>query len=112
MNLGGYMGSNYLYTGNRGLNTIITGVILAIVIAIGVGALYFSMSEAQANFKVNSITLSDSKVTENQAVSVEVEVANTGGAKGSYEVELTLNGESYDSETVEVKSKKTEVVEF
>lgn len=88
-------------------------IVLIVIIGIAVALTGNGGEELQpAEFEVSNITVSDSEVNPGETVTVSVEVTNVGEEVGSHTVELTVDGESFDSEEVEVDGGQTETVTF
>ena len=67
---------------------------------------------APAEFTITSLNLSSEQVKPGEAVTISTEVANTGGSEGSYALNLTINGEVEQTETVTLAPQATETVTF
>lgn len=56
---------------------------------------------AQANFEISDLTITPESVKEGEPVTISCMVTNTGDAEGTYTLELKINDEVKDTETVE-----------
>jgi S-layer protein (TIGR01567 family) len=65
-----------------------------------------------ASFEFSDLSIEPASVEGGDAVTVQVNVTNTGNIAGETEVELLVNGESVDSETVSLEAGENTVVEF
>jgi len=61
-------------------------------------------SDPSPDFSIASVDLGTAETTVGESVTVDVQVDNDGDADGEYTATLTADGESLDSETVEVNS--------
>ncbi|KXB07117.1 hypothetical protein AKJ54_00735 [candidate division MSBL1 archaeon SCGC-AAA382K21] len=83
--------------------------ILSIIIAI-VGI--FVLTRPEPNIRIKSMSLSDLEVAKGGTVTVGVKVTNKGGAEGTHEIPLKLNGSVVDRRTITLSSGKTKTVSF
>ena len=67
---------------------------------------------APAKFEVSNLTVSPSQAQLNQEVAISVNVANTGGTSGSYNLELKVNGISKSTKQVTVAAGTSQTVNF
>lgn len=67
---------------------------------------------APAAFKINKLTVDPGEVKVGEQVTVTAEVNNTGGAEGSYTVELKINDATEKKETVSVPPKSSSMMTF
>jgi len=85
----------------------VASVALAAVLAVGIAGLALAggavAQEADGNFRVD-INSTNSPVTENDTLEVEVIVENIGQRTASQEVNLTIDGNQVDSKTVALDS--------
>jgi S-layer protein (TIGR01567 family) len=65
-----------------------------------------------ASFEFSDLSIEPASVEGGDAVTVQVNVTNTGNIAGETEVELLINGESVDSETVSLEAGESTVIEF
>ncbi|MFP3975536.1 MAG: alpha/beta fold hydrolase [Dehalococcoidia bacterium] len=65
-----------------------------------------------AEFEVTDLTLSKSTIEAGESATATVTLKNVGEASGSYEVELTVNGDVYDAKEVTVEPGKSKSVPF
>ncbi|WP_458205807.1 S8 family serine peptidase [Haladaptatus sp. NG-SE-30] len=68
--------------------------------------------ESPAAISVADVTLSAEEVPPGEKVTVRATVENTGGSKGTFEVALTLDGETVEKKTVRVAPGKSKTVTF
>jgi hypothetical protein len=66
----------------------------------------------QAVFKVDNLIIKPSSIEEGGTVSISVEVTNTGGISGSYNVTLKINHETKDIKTVILDPSENKTVSF
>ena len=71
-----------------------------------------AVSPTPANFSVTSLDLSNEQVEPGQEVLVAVNVTNIGGYKGSYTLNLTINGAVEQTKTVTLASLASDTVTF
>ncbi|MDD4250563.1 MAG: CARDB domain-containing protein, partial [Methanosarcina sp.] len=76
------------------------------------GKTVIEVSEDKANFEFSDFSIEPASVEGGDAVAIKVNVENTGNIAGETEVELLINGESVDSETVSLEAGASTVVEF
>jgi S-layer protein (TIGR01567 family) len=76
------------------------------------GETIVEVSEDKANFEFSALSIEPASVEGGDAVTVQVNVTNSGNLAGETEVELLINGESADSETVSLEAGESTVVEF
>jgi len=76
------------------------------------GETIVEVSEDKANFEFSDLLIEPTSVEGGDAVTIEVNVTNTGNIAGETEVELLINGEAVDSETVSLDAGENRVVEF
>jgi len=65
-----------------------------------------------ASFSASYLQISSSQVSPNQAVTISINIANTGGTSGSHTVTLYINGNAEQSQTVSVSPGSTQNVVF
>jgi len=65
-----------------------------------------------ASLTISNLTVTPATVDINGAVSINVQVSNSGDVPGTYEVELKINNVNVTSKTVTVASKSTQTVTF
>ena len=70
------------------------------------------VSEDKAVFEYSDFSIEPASVEGGKAVTIQMKVENTGTIAGEAEVELLVNGESVDSETVSLEAGASTVVEF
>jgi hypothetical protein len=66
----------------------------------------------QAQFIVSNLTISPSQIQPNQEVTINVNVANTGGTSGDYNLELKVNGISKATKQVTLAAGTSQTVSF
>lgn len=76
------------------------------------GEIIVEVSEDRAEFEFSNLLIEPASVEEGDAVSIKANVTNTGNIAGETEVELLVNNESVDSETVSLEAGETAEVEF
>jgi hypothetical protein len=98
---------------------IISGTLLLIVLLILVACTPTSTPEdtavpeaEPAEFEITSLAVTPIVAEPGQAVTVEVEVENTGGTEGSHTLVLTVNGVEEETKDVTVKPFVTETAAF
>ena len=67
---------------------------------------------APAAFSVSNLTIQPAEVEPNEAVTIIVSVANTGGTEGSYTVVLKINGVKEEEKSITVAAGSSEDVSF
>jgi len=76
------------------------------------GETIVEVSEDRASFEFSDLSIEPASVEGGDAVIIQVNVTNAGNIAGETEVELLINGESVDSETVNLGAGESTVVEF
>nr|WP_269849413.1 CARDB domain-containing protein [Methanosarcina horonobensis] len=76
------------------------------------GETIVEVSEDRASFEFSDLLIEPASVRSGNAVTIEVNVTNTGNIAGETEVELLINGEPVDNETVSLGVGESRVVEF
>jgi len=72
----------------------------------------FIFTVKAAEFVVENLSVSPSEVEPGEPIQVSVEVRNSGGVEGTKDVELKVNGEVVDSETVTLSPDESKTVSF
>lgn len=83
-------------------------VILSVVFA----AALCSCDAEDAKFEVSNLIIEPSSALAGQAVSISVDVANTGGTEGTYNVILLVNGAEESNENVSLAPGASRTVTF
>jgi hypothetical protein len=65
-----------------------------------------------AEFKASNLTISPSQAQLNQELSISVNVANTGGTSGNYNLDLKVNGISKSTKQVTIAAGTSQTVSF
>ena len=65
-----------------------------------------------AEFTITSLNLNSARVNPREPVTASAEITNTGGTEGNYTLNLTINGEVEQAETVTLAPQETETVAF
>ncbi|WP_048051568.1 S-layer protein domain-containing protein [Methanosarcina soligelidi] len=76
------------------------------------GEIIVEVSEDKAEFEFSDLLIEPASVKGGDAVTIQVNVTNTGNIAGETEVELLVNNETVDSETVSLEAGETTTVEF
>ncbi|WP_440948776.1 S-layer protein domain-containing protein [Methanosarcina sp. T3] len=76
------------------------------------GKTVVEVSEDQAVFEYSDFSIEPASVEGGDAVTIQVKVENTGNIAGETEVDLLVNGESVESEAVNLDAGASTVVEF
>ncbi|AAM06918.1 TPA: S-layer protein [Methanosarcina acetivorans] len=76
------------------------------------GETIVEVSEDKAVFEYSDFSIEPASVEGGDAVTIRVKVENTGNIAGENEVELLVNGEPVESETVSLEAGTSTVVEF
>lgn len=76
------------------------------------GEIIVEVSEDKAEFEFSDLLIEPASVKGGDAVTIQVNVTNTGNIAGETEVELLVNNETVDSETVTLEAGETTTVEF
>lgn len=76
------------------------------------GETIVEVSEDKAEFEFSNLLIEPASVEDGDAVTIEANVTNTGNIAGENEVELLVNNETVDSETVSLGAGETKTVEF
>jgi S-layer protein (TIGR01567 family) len=76
------------------------------------GETIVEVSEDRASFEFSDLSIEPASVEGGDAVTIQVNVTNAGNIAGETEVELLINGESVDSETVSLGAGESTLVEF
>lgn len=76
------------------------------------GETIVEVSEDKAEFEFSNLVIEPASVKEGEAVSVRVNVTNTGNIAGETNVELLVNNESVDNETVSLGAGEDKAVTF
>ncbi|WP_410507403.1 S-layer protein domain-containing protein [Methanosarcina hadiensis] len=76
------------------------------------GEIVVEVSEDRAEFEFSNLLIEPATVEGGEAVTIQVNVTNTGNIAGETEVELLVNNETVDSETVSLEAGETRTVEF
>lgn len=64
------------------------------------------------NFETSELTVNPSSVEIGVAATISVKVDNTGGASGSHEIELEINGIQEEIKTITVDAGESTIVQF
>ncbi len=78
------------------LRKVVTATLLAIIVVFAVGL----GSCQEASFKVSNLAIEPSSALAGETISVLVDVTNTGGAEGIYDVVLSVDDEEAASELI------------
>ncbi|MBE9482907.1 MAG: hypothetical protein IMY88_04420, partial [Chloroflexi bacterium] len=65
-----------------------------------------------ATFEITSLNISPEQIQPNQQVRISVDINNSGGEVGNCEVDLHINGQIEDSQTVSVSPGSAQTVVF
>ncbi len=76
------------------------------------GETVFEVTEDKAIFEFSNLLIEPASVKEGDAVSIQVNVTNTGNIAGETKVELLVNNESVDSENVTLEAGEDKAVAF
>lgn len=76
------------------------------------GETVVEVSEDKASFEFSDLLIEPASVKGGSAVSIQVNVTNTGNIAGETKVELLINGEPADAETISLEAGESTVVEF
>jgi len=76
------------------------------------GETIVEVSEDKAVFEYSDFSIEPASVEGGDAVTIRVNVENTGNIAGETEVDILVNGESVDSETVSLDAGASTIVEF
>ncbi|GAG86639.1 unnamed protein product, partial [marine sediment metagenome] len=69
-------------------------------------------SPTPAAFSVSNLAIEPAEVMANEAVTISVSVANTGGSQGSYEAILNINGAPEETKTVTIATGASQSITF
>ena len=75
-------------------------------------AIMGTVTPPPAEFTITNLDLSSEQVKPGEPVTISAEVTNTGGSEGSYDVNLTINGDVEQTKTVTLAPQETETVAF
>ncbi|MDY6780275.1 MAG: CARDB domain-containing protein [Halobacteria archaeon] len=78
----------------------------------GSGLSTYTVGIKDASLELQSVSLGTDQVSKGESFEVTATVSNTGKAAGSYEANLTVDGEKVDSKTVEVSAGASSEVRF
>jgi multisubunit Na+/H+ antiporter MnhE subunit len=81
-----------------------------LVIIITLPAIFCSCKSA--DFEVSNLVIKPADVLTGTTVTVTVDVTNTGGSEGTYDIVLLVNGENESSKEITLASETTETVQF
>lgn len=76
------------------------------------GEIVVEVSEDRAEFEFSNLLIEPASVEGGEAVTIQANVSNTGNIAGEAEVELLVNNETVDSETLSLEAGETRTVEF
>jgi uncharacterized protein YfaS (alpha-2-macroglobulin family) len=65
-----------------------------------------------ATFELSNLVIEPASVSEGESISISVDCINTGGASGSYDVILMVDGETEDTSTVTLDAGESTTVSF
>ncbi|KXA91033.1 hypothetical protein AKJ57_02660 [candidate division MSBL1 archaeon SCGC-AAA259A05] len=81
----------------KGISTI-TLIAIIVVAVVSVGVFAYVYARPQPKFQVEDLSLSSDKISKGDTVTAQVEVTNTGDARGTHTVKLEIEGETLEKE--------------
>ncbi|MGB6872723.1 MAG: lamin tail domain-containing protein [Dehalococcoidia bacterium] len=91
---------------------LLIGLASLAVLGIIIGIILYIDNRAPAEFEISSLNVSPEEVEPGETVTVTVEVQNIGGRRGTYELELKINGIVEQSESVTLDGGETTSISF
>lgn len=84
----------------------------ALIAAVFIGVAVYFLTGPKPNIQIEELTVSQEEVIKGDSVTVEVRITNSGGAGGTKEISLKLDGRAVDSRTVTLDSGESRTIPF
>ncbi|KXA93224.1 hypothetical protein AKJ66_02535 [candidate division MSBL1 archaeon SCGC-AAA259E22] len=95
----------------KGLSTFLI-VLTVVIVGVSLGASAYILTRPKPNIQIEEMTVSQEKIAKEEPVTVKVKVSNTGGAEGSKNIPLEINGEVFEIRKVNLNTDESKTVSF